>query len=118
MGQTIKLRGNPQGQRYRSGVATSCEHHVVAWYGYYYNVVPEHGYYYNVVPEHGYYNVVVTIRWLQGVTQPSGHTQRISPLHALLALCTGWSSRHPATPLSCRGDQALAAGSETRRRSV
>ena len=28
------------------------------------------------------------------------------------------SWRHPATPLSCRGDQALAAGSETRRRSV
>ena len=108
MGQTIKLRGNPQGQRYRSGVATSYEHHAVAWYGYYYNVVPEHG----------YYNVVVTIRWLQGVTQPSGHTQRISPRHALLALCTGWSSRHPATPLSCRGNQALAAGSETRRRSV
>uniref|UniRef100_A0A7S0MI74 Uncharacterized protein n=1 Tax=Cryptomonas curvata TaxID=233186 RepID=A0A7S0MI74_9CRYP len=28
------------------------------------------------------------------------------------------SRRHPATPLSCRGNQALAAGSETRRRSV
>jgi hypothetical protein len=28
------------------------------------------------------------------------------------------SWRHPATPLSCRGDQALAAGSETKRRSV
>ena len=31
MGQTVKLRGNPEGQRYRSGVATSHEHHVVAW---------------------------------------------------------------------------------------
>jgi hypothetical protein len=31
MGQTVKLRGNPKGQRGRSGVATSHEHHVVAW---------------------------------------------------------------------------------------
>ncbi len=33
--------------------------------------------------------------------------------------CTqGMSWRRPATPLSCGGNQALAAGSETRRRSV
>ncbi len=31
MGQTVKLRGNSEGQRYRSDVATSHEHHVVAW---------------------------------------------------------------------------------------
>ena len=30
-GQTVKLRGNPEGQRYRPGVATSYGHHVVAW---------------------------------------------------------------------------------------
>ena len=30
-GETVKLLGNPEGQRYRSGVATSQEHHVVAW---------------------------------------------------------------------------------------
>jgi hypothetical protein len=30
-GQTVKLRGNPEGQRYRPGVATSHGHHVVAW---------------------------------------------------------------------------------------
>ena len=30
-GQTVKLRGNPEGQRYRPGVATSQGHHVVAW---------------------------------------------------------------------------------------
>ena len=29
-GQTVKLRGIPEGQRYRSGVATSHEHQVVA----------------------------------------------------------------------------------------
>ena len=31
LGETDKLRGIPEGQRYRSGVATSHEHHVVAW---------------------------------------------------------------------------------------
>ncbi len=31
MGQNVKSRGNPEGQRYRSGVATSQDHHVVAW---------------------------------------------------------------------------------------
>lgn len=30
-GQTDKLRGIPEGQQHRSGVATSHEHHVVAW---------------------------------------------------------------------------------------
>jgi hypothetical protein len=38
-GQTVKLRGIPEGQRYHRGVATSHEHQVVAW--------------------------VVTIRWLR-----------------------------------------------------
>jgi hypothetical protein len=31
LGETDKLRGIPEGQRYRSGVATSHEHQVVAW---------------------------------------------------------------------------------------
>jgi hypothetical protein len=30
-GQTVKLLGNPEGQRYRPGVVTSHGHHVVAW---------------------------------------------------------------------------------------
>ena len=67
----------------------------------------------------------VTIRWLKGVTQPSRLTCRayladITPAGSLpCSRCTqGMSWRHPATPLSCRGNQALAAGSETRRRSV
>ena len=67
----------------------------------------------------------VTIRWLKGVTQPSRLTCRaysadIPPAGSLpCSRCTqGMSWRRPATPLSCRGDQALAAGSETRRRSV
>ena len=31
LGETDKLRGIPEGPRYRSGVATSSEHQVVAW---------------------------------------------------------------------------------------
>jgi hypothetical protein len=67
----------------------------------------------------------VKIRWLKGVTQPSrlncrAYLADITPAGSLLcSRCTqGMSRRHPATPLSCRGNQALAAGSETRRRSV
>jgi hypothetical protein len=31
LGETVKLRGIPECPRYRSGVATSSEHQVVAW---------------------------------------------------------------------------------------
>ena len=67
----------------------------------------------------------VIIRWLKGIKQPSrltcwAYSTDIPPVLSMpCSRCTqGMSWRRPATPLLCRGNQALAAGSETRRRSV
>ena len=64
-------------------------------------------------------------RWLEGITQPSRltcwvHSADIPPAESLpCSRCTqGMSWQRPTSPLSFRGNQALAAGSETRRRSV
>ena len=66
-------------------------------------------------------SVGVKSRWFKGVTQPSrltcwAHSAAGSLPYSRCAQGRSW--RRPATPLSCRGNQALTAGSKTRLRLV